>query len=74
MHGDSTYTVTGMLAPSGSVLDRLIMTDTASVWKVHEDYTAVVHFNGRYRAGIWVNSNSALGTLQMFWSVSCLAF
>jgi len=40
-HGDSTYTVVGLLAPSGSVLDRLILTDTASVWKVHEDYTAV---------------------------------
>jgi putative ABC transport system permease protein len=41
VHGDSKYTVTGILAPSGSVLDRLILTDTASVWKVHEDYTAV---------------------------------
>lgn len=40
-HGDSVYTVVGMLAPSGSVLDRLILTDTASVWQVHEDYTAV---------------------------------
>ncbi len=40
-HGDSIYTVVGVLAPSGSVLDRLILTDTASVWKVHEDYTAV---------------------------------
>jgi len=40
-HGDSTYTVVGILAPSGSVLDRLILSDTASVWKVHEDYTAV---------------------------------
>ena len=40
-HGDSRYTVVGILAPSGSVLDRLILTDTASVWKVHEDYTAV---------------------------------
>jgi putative ABC transport system permease protein len=41
VHGDSTYTVVGILEPSGSVLDRLILTDTASVWKVHEDYTAV---------------------------------
>lgn len=41
VHGDSFYTVVGVLAPSGSVLDRLILTDTASVWKVHEDYTAV---------------------------------
>jgi putative ABC transport system permease protein len=40
-HGDSSYTVVGILAPSGSVLDRLILTDTASVWKVHEDYTAL---------------------------------
>lgn len=41
VHGDSRYTVTGILAPSGSVLDRLVLTDTASVWKVHEDFTAV---------------------------------
>jgi len=40
-HGDSVYTVVGILAPSASVLDRLILTDSASVWKVHEDYTAV---------------------------------
>ena len=39
-HGDNHYTVVGILAPSGSVLDRLILTDTASVWKVHEDHTA----------------------------------
>ena len=40
-HGENPYVVTGILAPGGSVLDRLILTDTASVWKVHEDYTAV---------------------------------
>jgi len=40
LHGDSAYTVVGVLQPSGSVLDRLILTDTASVWQVHEDYTA----------------------------------
>jgi putative ABC transport system permease protein len=40
MHGDNPYTVVGILAPTGSVLDRLILTDTTSVWKVHEDYTA----------------------------------
>lgn len=40
-HGDNPYTVVGILASTGSVLDRLILTDTASVWKVHEDYTAV---------------------------------
>ena len=41
LHGDNPYTVVGILTPGGSVLDRLILTDIASVWKVHEDYTAV---------------------------------
>ncbi len=41
LHGDNPYTVVGILHPSGTVIDRLIVTDTASVWKVHEDYTAV---------------------------------
>jgi putative ABC transport system permease protein len=41
LHGDHPYAVVGILQPTGTVLDRLIVTDTASVWKVHEDYTAV---------------------------------
>jgi len=39
-HGDSAYTVVGVLAANASVLDRLILTDTASVWKVHEDHAS----------------------------------
>lgn len=39
-HGNAAYTVVGILEATGGVLDRLILTDTASVWKVHEDYTA----------------------------------
>lgn len=35
-HGDTPYQVTGVLKPSGSVLDRLILTSTESVWVVHE--------------------------------------
>ena len=27
----------GILQPTGTVIDRLIVTDTASAWKVHED-------------------------------------
>lgn len=41
LHGDNPYLVVGILQASASVIDRLIVTDTASVWKVHEDYTAV---------------------------------
>lgn len=35
-HGESPYTVVGVLRPCGCVLDRLVLTDTASVWAVHE--------------------------------------
>jgi putative ABC transport system permease protein len=40
-HGDNPYVVSGVLATSGSVLDRLILTATESVWQVHEAATAV---------------------------------
>jgi putative ABC transport system permease protein len=40
-HGQLPYTVVGVLAASGSVLDRLILTATESVWKVHETSTAL---------------------------------
>jgi putative ABC transport system permease protein len=40
MHGEKSYTVVGILQPSGTVIDRLLVTDTASVWNVHEDHTA----------------------------------
>jgi putative ABC transport system permease protein len=36
-HKDAAYRVTGILKPTGTVLDRMIITDTASVWKVHEE-------------------------------------
>lgn len=35
-HADLPYTVVGLLAPCACVLDRLVLTDTASVWNVHE--------------------------------------
>jgi len=35
-HGDSTYTVTGVLAATGSVIDRLVLTSLDSVWQAHE--------------------------------------
>lgn len=39
-HGEHPYRVSGVLAPCGCVLDRLILTSTESVWKVHETATA----------------------------------
>jgi len=35
-HEGANYTVTGILKPTGTVLDRLVLTDLASVWQLHE--------------------------------------
>ncbi len=34
-HKDSPYVVVGVLRPTGTVIDRVVLTDTASVWRVH---------------------------------------
>lgn len=39
-HDEALYRVTGVLAPCGCVLDRLVLTATESVWKVHDDMHA----------------------------------
>lgn len=36
VHDDSIYRVVGVLEPTGTVLDRLVITDKASVWRAHE--------------------------------------
>jgi putative ABC transport system permease protein len=37
MHEDKPYRVVGVLAPSGTVVDRIVLTDVASLWAVHAD-------------------------------------
>jgi putative ABC transport system permease protein len=38
VHGDAAYTVVGVLARTGTVLDRLVLTAIESVWRVHEEH------------------------------------
>jgi putative ABC transport system permease protein len=35
-HAESKFVVKGILKPTGSVLDQLILTNTATIWKVHD--------------------------------------
>lgn len=75
-HGEHQFEVVGVLAESGSVLDRLVLTDLASVWEVHEDHHAAHDENEpreitlalvRYRSPLaavtlprWVNAQDGL--------------
>ncbi|MFO1325026.1 MAG: FtsX-like permease family protein [Burkholderiales bacterium] len=42
-HADAPYRVTGVLAPTGTVLDRLVVTSLESVWDVHDAHHAQGH-------------------------------
>ncbi len=35
-HGEASYAVVGVLAPSGTALDRMVLTSIQSVWAVHD--------------------------------------
>lgn len=45
-HVDNPYRVVGVLRPTGAVVDRVALTDVASVWKVHE------HENAEHAAAV----------------------
>jgi putative ABC transport system permease protein len=49
-HGETPYTVTGVLQPCGCVLDRLVLTATESVWRVHDDMHAGANMGEAERA------------------------
>ncbi len=38
VHDESAYHVSGILKPTGTVMDRLILTNIGSVWSIHDDH------------------------------------
>lgn len=67
LHAHAPYTVTGILAPTGTVLDRLIVTPVASVWQVHEtdpDEPAAAA-PGRELTAVLVQYASPLATVSL---------
>jgi putative ABC transport system permease protein len=67
-HRDTPYRVVGILAPTGAVIDRLVLTDTASVWKVHEhenlEHPGALD-GGREVTAVLVKYRSAMGALML---------
>jgi putative ABC transport system permease protein len=45
-HEEAPYTVVGVLAPTGTVVDRLLLTGVESVWRVHEHHGAASSADG----------------------------
>jgi putative ABC transport system permease protein len=64
MHGEALYAVSGLLAPCGCVLDRLALTATESVWKVHDDMHATDDMDEEDRAAIEADREVTLALIR----------
>lgn len=50
-HEDHKYVVVGVLAPTSAVIDRLVLTSVASVWKVHDHGPPAASANAEPKKG-----------------------
>jgi putative ABC transport system permease protein len=73
-HGDALYTVTGVLAPCGCVLDRLVLTATESVWKVHDDMHATDGMDDEDRAAIEADREVTMALVRYNTPLATMAF
>jgi putative ABC transport system permease protein len=63
-HHHYTYTVVGIMAPTGTVLDKLILTDVSSVWDVHATHEEEEH-TSKPTAPTYRDSNNAVTEVEM---------
>lgn len=73
-HGEALYTVTGLLAPCGCVLDRLVLTATESVWKVHDDMHATGDMDEQDRAAIEADREVTMALVRYNTPLATVAF
>ena len=63
-HDEAHYTVVGILKPTGSVADRLILTTTESVWDIYQHESAHADDEGEVTA-LLVKFKSPMGIMQV---------
>ena len=74
VHGDSRYAITGVLAPCGCVLDRLVLTATESVWQVHDDMHATDDMDDEDRAAIAADREVTVALIRYKSPLATLSF
>lgn len=73
-HGSALYAVVGVLAPSGTVLDGLVLTATESVWQVHEEQTLTSTDNAEDRAALMADREITLALIQYKTPLAAVTF
>ena len=74
VHGEALYRVTGVLAPCGCVLDRLVLTATESVWKLHDAMHATDDMDDEDRAAIEADREVTLALIRYNSPLAAMAF
>ena len=65
MHEDNPLTVVGVLKPTGSVIDQLLLTGTETVWGVHESEGEPVDSSSREVTSMLVFCRNKFGVLTI---------
>lgn len=73
-HGEAAYTVSGVLAPCGCVLDRLVLTATESVWQVHEAMHATDDMDDEDRAALAAEREVTLALITYSTPLAAVSF
>lgn len=74
VHAEAAYTVTGVLKPCGCVLDRLVLTATESVWKVHDDMHATDDMDDDDRAALAADREITLALITYSTPLAAVGF
>lgn len=64
-HSAFPYTVTGILAPTCGVIDRLILTPVESVWRVHEGHRLMDAGGGREVTAVLLRARTPLALIAL---------
>ncbi|MDO9200077.1 MAG: ABC transporter permease [Hydrogenophaga sp.] len=74
VHAEAAYTITGVLEPCGCVLDRLVLTATESVWKVHDDMHATEDMDEEDRAALAADREVTLALITYRTPLAAVSF
>jgi putative ABC transport system permease protein len=73
-HGEALYRVTGVLVPCGCVLDRLVLTATESVWKLHDEMHATNDMDDEDRAAIEADREVTMALVRYNTPLAAMSF
>ena len=74
VHDEALYTVSGVLAPCGCVLDRLVLTATESVWQVHDEMHGSADMDDADRAALTAEREITMALVRYNTPMAALSF